>query len=81
MITRSMISGAIRLLNANATPNRRGWLFNLLRAEHSERDANKALKDLDSFPEWAAGAALDAVAAAPEADAPMVAKKKKRSFK
>ncbi len=75
-ITRSQVQGAIKLLNSNSTPNRRGWLQNMLKAEHAEKDVNKALADLESYPEWGARKDLDAATDAAAPDAPVVAPKK-----
>lgn len=79
MITRTHMAGALRLLNANNTPNRRGWLHNMLKAEHSEADVNKALADLESYPEWGARKDLDpAVSDETVAVAPKRAVKRKK---
>lgn len=61
-ITRAHVSGALRLLNANNIPNRRGHLQNMLKAEHTQKDVDKALSDLASYPEWSMRADLDAMA-------------------
>lgn len=79
MITRSQVAGALKMLNANNTPNRRGHLQNMLAAEHNAKDVQKALRDIESYPEWSARADLDvsgATAVADEAAIPVKKKKK-----
>ena len=69
MITRSQVVGALKVCNANNVTNRRGFLQNMLAAEHSIKDVAKVLNDLASYPEWAARADLEP--AAPAVDAPV----------
>lgn len=61
-ITREQLCGAIKLINANRLLPRRDHLRKLLGAEHSEREVAKVLADLESYPDWVAGANLDAPA-------------------
>ncbi len=75
MITRTHVAGAIKLCNANNVPNRRGFIQNMLAAEHTAKDVAKVLADLHTYPEWSERADLDAVAPVDEAALP--AKKKR----
>ncbi len=87
MITRADVAGALKVLNSNNTPNRRGWLQNMLLAEHSAKDVAKALGDLESYPEWSKRADLEstgpasagaaAVASEPAVAVPDVASKRR----
>lgn len=70
------MAGALKLLNANNISNRRGHLYNLLKAEHSEKETQKALADLDGYAEWGARKDLDGQAPG-DAPAVPVSKKKK----
>lgn len=58
-ITRAHVAGALKLLNANNIPNRRGHLINMLKAEHSQKDVDKVLRDVESYPEWIARVDLE----------------------
>lgn len=76
MITRADITGALKLLHANDLKDRRGHLTKMLAKEHVQKDVEKVLSDLVSYPEWAARTDLD-VAPAPETAAVPPTKKKK----
>jgi hypothetical protein len=71
MVTRADIQGALKVLNATGTKNRRAALTAMLTKEHSPAQVTKALADLESYPEWSAR--LDLEEGAP---APIPAKKK-----
>lgn len=60
-ITRADIAGALKVLNANSLKDRRTHLANMLKAEHPQRIVDKALLDLESYPEWHARTDLDVV--------------------
>lgn len=69
-ITREHMTGAIKLINAAAVTPRLAALEKMLRAEGYDGDMlRKALGDVDSYPDWQKGAAVDAPPA-PAADAP-----------
>lgn len=59
MITRADIAGAIKLLHANNISNRRGHIQNMAAKEHTQKDVNKILSDLHTYPGWAERADLD----------------------
>lgn len=77
MITRAEISGALKMLNATETPDRKRNLKSMLSVEHNAKDVAKVLSDLDSYPEWAARMDLE-VAAPVAATAPAVPLKKNK---
>ena len=54
MVTRADIQGALKLLNATNTKDRKAALTKMLSAEHGAKDVRKALADLETYPEWAA---------------------------
>lgn len=51
-VTRADITGALKLLKANAVADKKGFIQKMLEAEHSPKDVKKALSDLESYPEW-----------------------------
>ncbi len=65
MITRADIAGALKVLNATNSTNRRAAIEAMLTAEHPEREVKRALRDLENYPGWIARAELDAPPAAP----------------
>ena len=76
-ITRSHVAGALKLLNAMGVGGRKDALKKMLLAEHSAKETEKALTDIEGYPEWAAGAALETAApVAPSVDAPVAAPRK-----
>lgn len=78
-ITRAEICGALKMLNANNVPNRRGHIQNMLAAEHTAKDVAKVLQDLESYPEWSARADLEAGhAAVVDKNAPVAPAKMRR---
>lgn len=80
MITRGDVAGALKVLNATGSRDRRGALKAMLGKEHGPRDVERALADLESYPEWSAGAHLDP-AAPPPASAPAAGREAKRASK
>ena len=61
-ITRADVQGAIKVLNASNTKGRREKIKAMLSAEHSLKDVDKILNDLESYPEWMARIDLEAAA-------------------
>lgn len=77
-ITRADIAGALKLLNANNTPNRRGWLQNMLKAHHPQKYVDKALADLESYADWGPRVDLETPADTSASAIPAEPKKKKK---
>ena len=73
-MTRAELTGAIKALNAAKSPKRKEALRAMLVKEHPEKEVAKVLADLASYPDWAAGADLDA----PPADDQVAKKRAKR---
>ena len=67
MITRADIQGALKVLNATNTKDRRSAIKAMVRAEHTPNDVDKILSDLVSYAGW--GARIDLEPKAPSADA------------
>ncbi len=63
MVTRGDIAGALKVLNATNTPDRKGALRAMLTKEHAPKDVEKALSDLGTYPAW--GERMDLEPAAP----------------
>jgi len=61
MVTRADITGALKVLNATDTKNRKAALTAMLAKEHSPAQVEKAMADLPSYPEWAARMDLETV--------------------
>ena len=59
-ITRADITGALKLIHANDLMDRKRHLVKMLTKEHTTKDVNKVLADLESYPDWEARRDLDA---------------------
>lgn len=65
-ITREQLVGAILLINANSLKPRIQHLKSMLALKHKQKDIDKIIQDLDSYPEWVAGKSLDDAEPSPE---------------
>lgn len=61
MITRADISGALKVLNATNTKNRRAAIETMMLKEHTALQVARALDDLPSYPDWQARLDLETV--------------------
>lgn len=55
MITREMLTGAIKLCKVAGFKDPKKTIAEMLRKDgHKEKDVKKVLEDLDSYPDWSA---------------------------